>query len=317
MNQAAGPEPVPACGPLCLLPSKRWSETATLPLPAVNDEEGPRLPDALPEVIDAHVHLFPDRMFEAIWSWFDNFGWPIRYKLKAQEVIRFQLSRGVSKIVALHYAHKEGIARRLNAFMAELVRNEPRVVGVATCYPGEPDAALILEEGWDMGLRGVKLHCHVQMFAPDDPKLHDIYEACARRGQPLVMHSGREPSSSAYPVDVYSLCSADRTEAVLRSFPRLKLVVPHLGADEFFEHGKLLERYDNLWLDTTMAVAGYFPGEIPWGLVEARPERILYGTDFPHLPYAWDREVKNIASRLKDGPLHNVLGGTARALFGI
>lgn len=315
-------EQIPACGPLCLtgrhrLGEKRWHDGWQMPLPAVHDEEGPRLPESLPPVVDAHVHLFPDRMHEAIWSWFEKFGWPIRYKLKAKQVIRFQLDRGVAHLVALHYAHKDGVARKLNQFMAELLRDEPQVTGVATVMPGEPDAAKILEEGFDLGLRGVKLHCHVQMFAPDDPKLHEIYEVCSRRGMPLVMHSGREPSSPAYPVDVYTLCSAERTEAVLRSFPKLKLCVPHLGADEFDAHAALLERYDNLWLDTTMAVANYFPGEIPWRVVEARPERILYGTDFPHLPYAWDREVKNLAARLRDQPLQQILGGTARALFGI
>lgn len=310
------PEQLAACGPLCVS-EKRWHEGWKLPMPAVHDEEGPRLPESLPPVIDAHVHLFPDKLFEAVWSWFETFGWPIRYKLKAQAVIDFQLQRGVSHIVALHYAHREGIARRLNTFMADLVRDQPRVTGVATVMPGEPDAVKILEEGFDQGLKGVKLHCHVQIFAPDDPKLNDIYELCSRRGMPVVMHSGREPSSPAYPVDVYTLCSWERTEAVLRSFPKLRLCVPHLGADEFGPYEKLLERYDNLWLDTTMALANYFPGEVPWRLVEARPERILYGTDFPHLPYAWDREVKNIAGRLKEDALRSVLGETARSLFGI
>ena len=104
---------------------------------------------------------------------------------------------------------------------------------------------------------------------------------------------------------------------MLRSFPKLKLCVPHLGADEFAAHGRLLERYDNLYLDTTMAVAEYFPGEVPWRLVEMRPDRILFGTDFPHLPYAWDREVKHVAKRLRGEPLRQVLAETARELFGI
>ena len=54
-----------------------------------------------PRVIDAHVHLFPDRMFDAIWRWFEQHAWPMRYQLYAQEVARFLLSRGVSRLVAL------------------------------------------------------------------------------------------------------------------------------------------------------------------------------------------------------------------------
>jgi uncharacterized protein len=26
-------------------------------------------------MIDAHVHLFPDRLYQAVWRWFDAAGW--------------------------------------------------------------------------------------------------------------------------------------------------------------------------------------------------------------------------------------------------
>ncbi len=45
----------------------------------LNDREGEALPSTLPPVVDAHVHLFPDPMFEAIWRWFDRHGWPVRW----------------------------------------------------------------------------------------------------------------------------------------------------------------------------------------------------------------------------------------------
>lgn len=80
----------------------------------------------------------------------------------------------------------------------------------------------------------------------------------------------------------------------------------------------MLERYDNLWLDTTMALAGYFPVADPWSLVEARPDRVLYGTDFPNLPFAWDRELRRIAARgFSEATLAAVLGETARGLHAI
>lgn len=290
---------------------------AQVPLPAAGDEEGPRLPRSLPPVIDAHVHLFPDAVFQAIWRWFDEHAWPIRYRLTTPEVIAFLLARGVERVVALHYAHKPGLARSFNAYVAEVCRHEPRVLGLATVYPGEPDATAILAEAFAAGLRGVKLHCHVQCFAPDAPELHEIYAACARADKPLVMHAGREPASPAYRCDPHALCSAERVERVLRDHPTLKLCVPHLGADEFDAYERLLLRHDNLWLDTTMAVADYFPLPAPERLLRARPERILYGTDFPNLPYAWDREIKKlVALGLREEQLAAILGGTARALFG-
>ena len=88
------------------------------PLAPLDDEERGPLPASLPAVIDAHVHLFPPRMFEAIWRWFDANAWPVRHKLEAPAVIRFLLDRGVERIVALHYAHKPRIALAMNPSVA-------------------------------------------------------------------------------------------------------------------------------------------------------------------------------------------------------
>jgi len=304
--------------PVCLGAASGWMGLGqgSPPLPALDDEEGPRLPEGLPPVVDAHVHLFPDPVFEAVWRWFDQYGWPIRYKLHTPQVVAFLLSRGVSRVVALHYAHKPGMARFLNAYVAEVARAEPRVIGLATVLPGEEGAAEILAEAFAAGLQGVKLHCHVQCFAPDAPALHEVYAACARAGKPLVMHAGREPASPQYKCDVHALCSAERVERVLNDHPTLKLCVPHLGADEFDGYERLLERHDNLWLDTTMVVANYFPMPLPHRLLEVRPERILYGTDFPNIPYAWDRELKQLlALKLGDEVEAGILGANALRLF--
>jgi len=288
-----------------------------MPAPGLDDEEGPRVPWGLPPVIDAHVHLFPDRMFDAIWRWFEAHGWPIRYPLKTPEAIAFLKARGVEHVVALTYSHKPGMARALNAYAAELARREPFVTALGTVLPGEPDAEAIVDEAFALGLSGLKLHCHVQCFSPDHDAVGPIYEACARRGLPLVMHAGREPRSLAYRRDPHELCAAERTERVLRDHPTLKLCVPHLGADEFDPYLRLLERHENLWLDTTMMLADYFPMK-PSPLFFARPERVLYGTDFPNLPYAWDRELTRLrAHGVREGDLEAVLAGNARRLFGL
>lgn len=287
----------------------------TPPLPPLEDPEGDHLPTSLPPVVDAHVHLFDGRLFEAIWRWFDARAWPVRYRLKTPEVIPFLLSRGVSHIVALQYAHKPGMARTMNRWMADVVTDHPQVTGLATAFPGEPDAGLILNEAFDAGLSGVKVHCHVQAVPPDSEAMSPIYDACVARDMPLVMHAGREPASDAYPVHPHKICAADRVEEVLRSWPKLRLCVPHLGADELDAYLDLLERYDNLWLDTTMVVADYFPLDDPHRLVRARPERIMYGTDFPNIPYAWDREVHRLAAHHDEATLGPVLGETAHEFF--
>ena len=200
------------------------------PLPRVDDPEGARVHPDLPPVVDAHVHLFPDPVFQALWAWFERYGWPVRYPLPSPKVIEFLLTRGVEHLVALHYAHKPGMARGLNRYVAGLAAREPRLTGLATVLPGEPQAAEVLREGFELGLAGVKLHCHVQCFAPDDPVMAELYEVCVEYDRPMVIHAGREPRSPAYKVDTWSVSGAGRVENVLRDFPGLTLCVPHRGA---------------------------------------------------------------------------------------
>ena len=88
-------------------------------LPSINDEEGAAIPEGLPMVVDAHVHVFPHDIFAAIWDWFDQNAWHIRYQLKTTDVLDFMLSRGIAHVIALQYAHKPGISEQLNRYMVE------------------------------------------------------------------------------------------------------------------------------------------------------------------------------------------------------
>ena len=168
-----------------------------LPLPAIDDQEGEQVPDHLPAVVDAHVHIFPDLLLDAVWGWFDQFGWPTRYRLYTEVLVDVLLQRGIRHIVALQYAHKPGMADDLNRYMGRLVHQNSAVTGLATVFPGESGARDILETAFRHGLRGVKLHSHVQCFEMDSPGMHEVYRVCADHDRPLVIHAGREPRSPA------------------------------------------------------------------------------------------------------------------------
>ncbi len=291
-----------------------------LPMPAIHDPEGEHVPSSVPFTVDAHVHLFPDPMFGAIWQWFERFAWPVRYQLTAKQAVEFLLSKGIGHLIALHYAHAAGIARSLNRFMADVCRTYPQVTGTATVFPGERDAKGILKEAVELGLNGVKLHAHVQRFDMDSHAMHEVYESCAALHQPLIMHVGPQPRNPDYDYgcDLNSLCKGEKVERILKNYPELKVCVPHMGADEFVLYQRLLEQYDNLWLDTTMVLADYLPIENLPRLADMRHDRIMYGTDFPNIPYAWDRELKRLCKLgLTEDSLKRILGGTAMDFFSL
>ncbi len=288
-------------------------------LPAINDEEGLIVPEGLPIVMDAHVHIFPHNIFSAIRQWFNENAWPIRYRLSTSQVLDYLLSRGVSHVIALQYAHKPGISQMLNRYMVKKCSEFPNMVtGMATVFPGEENADGILKEAFDCGLNGVKLHAHVQCFNMDSTEMDIIYDLCESEKKPIVMHVGREPKSTAYNCDPYQLCNAEKLERVLKNFPKLKICVPHLGFDEFSAYRKLIEKYDNLWLDTTMILSNYFTIEDKIELEAFRIDRIMYGSDFPNIPYAWDRELKWLKkSGLTHDSLEWILYKSAAYLFKI
>jgi uncharacterized protein len=288
-------------------------------LKSVNDPEEGHVPQGLPLIVDSHVHIFPDGIFKAIWNWFDQFAWPIRYRLSSEKIIEYLLSRGVGHIVAFQYAHKPGMARELNAYMTKLCQKYPgKVTGMATVFPGEKNLEEILSDAFDSGLKGVKLHAHVQCFDMNGDEMDAIYNLCASRQKPLVMHVSREPKSDAYKCDPHVLCGSEKLERVIRNFPGLNVCVPHMGVDEYESFKILIEKYENLWLDTAMAVSDYFPIPNPWALGEWRVDRILYGTDFPNIPYAWDREIKWFQDQdFSADTLERILGKNAADFFGI
>ncbi len=294
--------------------------TASLPLPAAEDAEGTWRPGAQ-GAFDAHAHLFPDRLFQAIWRWFDTHAWPIRYRLTSEQVIEFLASRGVKRIVGLHYAHKPGIADGLNRYVLDLARRFPEVIPFATVLPGEENARELLKRALGEGARGVKLHCHVQKMAPDDRRIFEVCEVLQEARLPLVIHSGKEPSSEAYGVDCRALCPTSAAERILQNFPELTVVVAHLGADEYAEYEALLAKYPNLYFDTAMVVGEYFDdaasGSSPIDIVERNADRILYGSDFPNLPYAWDRELARMQAKLSPEAYEKVVSGNARRLYGM
>lgn len=291
-----------------------------LPFPQPNDPEAAHVAEGLPPIVDAHVHLFPQQVFAAMWKWFEINAWPVRYQMSSSQLVDFLVSRGIERILGLHYSHAPGIAKGLNKYMAKLCKHHPEVIGSATVFPGEDRATDILDEAFDLGLAVVKLHAHVQYFEMNSPAMRELYEFCSKKNKPLVMHVGREPRNPHFPYvrDPYDICLSAELERVLAAYPTLRICVPHLGADEFQEYYDLIKKYDNLWLDVSMAIADYLPiSGIP-PLKSFRLDRIMYGSDFPNIPYAWDRELKKLCAKgLAEHDLTRVCGKNVYDFLGI
>ncbi len=248
-----------------------------------------------PLIFDAHAHFFPDKLFDAIWKWFDNYGWPIQHKMYAEDCVAKLHEIGVSRYIILNYAHKVEMSESLNQWTYQFSKKHPESIPFGTVHPDDLNVADVLKQCFEeYGFHGLKFHTHVTGIRPDDPKLFPIYEALIHHNKVITLHAGNGPSLHGYKEHTGHVSGAKYVRPILERYPELKIIIPHLGADEFDEFFQLMDEFPNLWMDTTMATSGYFPVTVPWDKIEKFSDRILYGSDFPNLPYAADQEMKEI-----------------------
>jgi predicted TIM-barrel fold metal-dependent hydrolase len=268
-------------------------------------------------VIDLHTHLHPPRLFAAIRRWFaERSDWEIAHQpTEPADVAAVLRAAGVERFVFCSYAHKPGMAREINTWLAQTSRDlEGYGLPLATVHPGDPDPLADIRAALDDGCIGLKLHEDVQQVAIDDPRLEPIFAELARRGGFVLAHVG--PIPWTYPERV----GLERVERVLLAHPNLNVVVAHMGAPDTRGYLALTARYPNLYIDTTMVFANVSPMheslDADATLLAEHAGRVLYGTDFPNIPYAYEHESDALRGLgLSDASLQAILHDNAAKLI--
>jgi len=275
----------------------------------------------LPGLFDVHVHFMPDRMQEAVWAHFDELSdppWPIRYRLDEGERIDRLGKLGITRYTALAYAHRPGVATWLNDHTLALAARNPAVVPTFTFYP-EPGAEEYVAAALAAGGRCAKLHMQVGKFDMTDPLLTGAWRRLERAGTPFVLHLGAVDDGSGGE----EFCSASHLWRLLERHPDLRPIVAHLGAPNtaaelFARAGEVPE----LRFDTASAVVPTVqiwtpPDWLPGRMAEFG-DRILFGSDFPTIPFPVADQVAALANfGLGDDWLRGVLWHNAAGLFGV
>ncbi|GAC1541992.1 MAG: amidohydrolase family protein [Vulcanimicrobiaceae bacterium] len=250
-------------------------------------------------MIDVHTHLHPPKLFGAIRRWFaENSSWDLRAQpTEPCDVADVLRAHGCERFVFCSYAHKAGMARALNAWLAQTSRElDGFGLPLATVHPDDGGYVDDLHAALDDGCIGLKVHEDVQRIAADDARFAPVYAEVARRGGFMLVHAGpipwrREPGAGLA-----------RIARVLAAHPALDVIVAHLGAPDTESYFSLMERYPRLYLDTTMVFAPASPmhenlaRDRIRAAIAAYPERVLYGSDFPNLPYTYATESRDIAA---------------------
>jgi predicted TIM-barrel fold metal-dependent hydrolase len=241
-------------------------------------------------IIDVHTHLMPERLFKAVRAYFRANLWHPHYDAPTEGLVQALLEAGASRFVFMPYAHRGDMARSLNHWVANVQATfEPNGIGFGTFHPDDAEAlpSLVDEAFGTLGLRGAKLHPQVGRFAIDDPRLDPLYTRAEALGSVLLIHAGRRPEPNEY-------VGARVFARMMRRFPNLKVIVAHAGADEFEAFFDLCGVYDGLYLDTAMVFNKYLGGPPPIQRILEFQDRVLFGSDFPNIPYRWETAVQSI-----------------------
>jgi predicted TIM-barrel fold metal-dependent hydrolase len=265
-------------------------------------------------LIDIHTHLHPERLALAIRRWFsENSNWNLKHPFDKEAVVDVLRSNNVERFVFCSYAHKPGIARSINLWLAQTARAIDRYgLPLFTVHLDDPkfldDAKRAIEDG----CIGLKVHEDVQSLQINDPRFEEVFVEIEKIGGFVLAHLGPVPWRLEPEVGV------QRVAQVLAKHPKLKFVLAHMGAPDTPKYLDILGQNEGLYLDTTMAFTNVngLSHAVNVDAIERNSTKILFGTDYPNIPYAYDFEPNVLKSLgLSDKALRAILGENARLLL--
>lgn len=278
-------------------------------------------PLGLPGIIDVHTHFMPDQVMAKVWAYFDSAGplvgrtWPIAYRGEEDQRLTTLRAFGVRAFTSMVYPHKPAMAAWLNSWAAQFAARTPDCLHTATFFP-EPEAARYVREAVESGARVFKSHLQVGAYDPGDVLLDPVWGLLAEAGIPVVVHCGSGPVPAKY-------TGPEPIARLLGRHPGLRLIIAHMGMPEYTDFLDLADRHPSVHLDTTMAFTDFSEADSPFPSA-ARPrladlgDRILFGSDFPNIPYAYGHALESLARLdLGDEWLRAVCHHNAARLFAL
>lgn len=139
----------------------------------------------------------------------------------------------------------------------------------------------------------------------DDDAINPVYETCLALDIPVLLHVGFQRSSLVHPSQVGAApCKCSTLGfpvqfcTVLEKYPKLKLIMAHMGGDTYFQCLSICMRFENAYLDTAW-LQYYAENQFPQVKVKdwiehackyLSSEKILYGGE-EHFPAIFSTRI--------------------------
>lgn len=136
---------------------------------------------------------------------------------------------------------------------------------------------------------GLKFYPGYENFFPYDQRLYPLYQFCSDNGYPVIFHTGYlEVNTPGHMKQSHPLHIDD----VAQDFPRLKIIIAHLGNPWLLDTAAIMYRNKNIYTDVSAQFAEYQtikPSSVSNFISDMKVfkynmgnyKRIIFGTDFP------------------------------------
>lgn len=232
-------------------------------------------------IFDSHTHLFGPGMVAGPTDAAIKRAWGPDMNIEATpEQHRHNLEGFSGAIVLAMAASATGLVVP-NEYVAEYCRMDPgRLFGFASVDPNDLDSVGKFETAVrELGLKGLKLAPIYQNFYPDDPKHMALYAKAEQLGVPILWHQG----TSFVPEGYLDASRPAMLDPIARAFPKLKMIVAHMGHPWVDECISLVRKHPNLYMD--VSALGSRPWQFYNALVSAAEygvqDKLLFGSDYP------------------------------------
>ena len=225
------------------------------------------------EIIDAHTHIFPDKIAEHATVNIGRFyNLPMNSDGISLKLIQSGDEIGVKKYLVCSSATSPHQTESINNFIAEECSKNPKLFGLGTAHPLSENVEADIEQVKKLGLHGIKIHPDFMKINADSPENFKIYEII-EGVMPVLFHCGD---------DRYDYSSPKRIANIHKNFPKLKILSAHLGGyQKWDEAEEYLKGLENVCFDISSSMA-FMPPEHTAHMINAYgAENCLFGSDFP------------------------------------
>jgi len=166
---------------------------------------------------------------------------PTVIQVSQEEFLADLLEAGIDKAIVL------SDRRTSPEQVSEFVKGAPdHFIGFGYVNPLHPASdEEVLMQRHELDLFGLKLYPCTDGYAPDDPHAFKVYEAASSIDMPVLFHQAGMPN----PSDLLKHTDPGQIDVIAESFPKLKIILAHLGYPRVDETLYVTRKHPNVYCD--------------------------------------------------------------------